>query len=251
MLVNRDEFRSMRFALEYQKADLLLRDAGICSTIMVVGGGQVKSPEEADLLLSQAKTAEEKDFAERAKKLSAHYQMARDFGRIVSERGGAMDPVDSMLENVIATGGGPGIMEAANRGAFEAGAPTIGYNIKMPEERGPNCYSTPELTFSFHYFAMRKMHAAIRATGVAAFAGGFSVLDEVTEFLTLIQTRKAPPIPVVLVGREFWERALDLKYLVDVGMAKKEDLEIFEIVDSAEEAWESLVRRGLKLPIRT
>src|SRR6185437_10863274 len=137
---------------------------------------------------------------------AAIYEEARNFGRIASQRGGAFAPHDRWRDNVIATGGGPGIMEAANRGAYEIGAPSIGFNITLPHEQEPNPYTTPELTFQFHYFAMRKMHLAMRANALVVFPGGYGTLDELFEILTLEQTRKAPPAPVVLMGRAYWQR---------------------------------------------
>jgi predicted Rossmann-fold nucleotide-binding protein len=154
----RDEMRAIRFALEYAKAELALRDWGIRSTIIVFGGARIPSPEAAALSAAAARTAAEKESAERLEKLSSHYQVARDFGRIASQRGGAFAPKARWRDNVIATGGGPGIMAAANRGAFDVGAPSIGFNITLPDEQKPNSYITPELNFRFHYFAMRKMH---------------------------------------------------------------------------------------------
>ena len=150
-------------------------------------------------------------------------------------------------DNVVATGGGPGIMEAANRGAHEAGAPSIGFNITLPHEQEPNPYSTPDLTFRFHYFAMRKMHLAMRANALVVFPGGFGTMDELFELLTLQQTGKAPGMPVVLFDRGFWSRAIDFGMLVEQGMVASADLSLFEMVDTAEEAWESLRRRGLRI----
>jgi hypothetical protein len=147
---------------------------------------------------------------------------------------------------VIATGGGPGIMEAANRGAREAGAPTIGFNITLPMEQDPNPYTTPDLTFRFHYFAIRKMHLAMRANALAVFPGGFGTLDELFEILTLIQTRKAPPVPVVLFGRDYWRKVINFDTLVEHEVISPSDLNLFDIVDTAEEAWETMRHRGLK-----
>ncbi len=153
-----------------------------------------------------------------------------------------------MRDNVIATGGGPGIMEAANRGASEVGAPTIGFNIALPFEQYPNPYTTPDLTFKFHYFAMRKMHLAMRSNALAVFPGGFGTLDELFEILTLRQTGKSSPKPVVLVGRDYWNGLVNFQWMVDHAMIDKADLDLFAIVDSAEEAWAALLDRGLVLP---
>ena len=171
------------------------------------------------------------------------YDEARRFGRIASERGGALVKDGKPRDNVIATGGGPGIMEAANRGAAEAGAPSIGFNITLPAEQVPNAFSTPELTFRFHYFAMRKMHLAMRANALAVCPGGFGTMDELFEILTLQQTRKAPPMPVVLFGREYWTKVINFEALVEFGTIQRSDLALFDIVDDAEEARAALVRR--------
>jgi len=169
----RDEMRDIRFALEYAKADLLLHDWGIRSTIIVFGSARTPSPERAAEALAAAQTDADRALAQRMVQRSAQYDAARELGRIISERGGAFAPHDRWRDNVVATGGGPGIMEAANRGAFDAGAPSIGYNITLPQEQQPNPYSTPELTFQFHSFAMRKMHLAMRANALVVFPGGF------------------------------------------------------------------------------
>jgi uncharacterized protein (TIGR00730 family) len=165
---------------------------------------------------------------------------------LVSERGGALKDNGGTRDNVIATGGGPGIMEAANRGAREAGAPTIGFNITLPMEQEPNPYTSPDLTFRFHYFAIRKMHLAMRANALAVFPGGFGTLDELFEILTLIQTRKAPPVPVVLFGRAYWSKVINFDALVEHEVVSPGDLKLFDMVDSAEEAWEVMRHRGLK-----
>ena len=236
----RDELRAIRFALEYAKAELLLRDWGIRSTIIVFGGARMLSPERVEA----ARAAKSQDLA-RLERQVVYYQAAREFARIASERGGALSPHDRKRDNVIATGGGPGIMEAANRGAFEAGAPSIGFNIALPHEQEPNRYSTPELTFQFHYFAMRKMHFAMRANALVVFPGGFGTLDELFEMLTLVQTRKAPVVPVVLFGEGYWRRVVDFQALVEEGMADQADLELFEFADDAEHAWRILQSHGL------
>ncbi len=147
---------------------------------------------------------------------------------------------------MIATGGGPGIMEAANRGAHEAAAPTIGFNIRLPREQHPNPYITPELSFRFHYFAMRKMHFAMRASALVVFPGGFGTLDELFEILTLRQTDKCPPIPIVLYNQNYWSKVIDFGALVSEGMITQADLDLFEFAESAEQCWASLARRGLK-----
>jgi uncharacterized protein (TIGR00730 family) len=241
----RDEMRSLRFAMEYGKPELLLRDWGIRSTIVVFGSARIPSPEQAEALLRAAQGAEAVQRAKTRAHLSKWYEEARRFGRIVSERGGALATGRKLRDNVIATGGGPGIMEAANRGAAEVGAPSVGFNITLPAEQEPNAYSTPDLTFRFHYFAMRKMHLAMRANALAVFPGGFGTLDELFEILTLQQTRKAPHMPVVLFGRKFWSEVLNLDALLNYGMIEPVDLSLFDIVDDSEEAWSAMLRRGL------
>jgi len=242
----RDEMRPFRFGMEYAKAEYALRDWGVRSTVVVFGSARIPSPEQAAALTENAKTPAEKRAAKRAVERSHLYEDARAFARIVSLRGGALAVTGAPRDNVIATGGGPGIMEAANRGAAEAGAPSIGFNITLPHEQYPNAWSTPALTFRFHYFAMRKMHLAQRANALAVFPGGFGTFDELFELLTLVQTGKATPRPIVLVGRSFWEGVVNLPLLVEEGMIDEKDLSLFDIVDTPEEAWASLVRRGLE-----
>jgi uncharacterized protein (TIGR00730 family) len=226
----RDEMRPLRFAMEYAKAELALREWGVRSTVVVFGSARIPAPEQATP----------------ASPLAPWYGKAREFARIVSERGGALAPPGTPRDNVIATGGGPGIMEAANRGAADAGAPSIGFNITLPREQWPNPYSTPALTFRFHYFAMRKMHLAMRANALAVFPGGFGTLDELFEILTLLQTRKAPPIAVVLFGRDYWSEVINFEAMVRHGMVDPQDLALFHVVDEPEEAWEWLITHGLK-----
>ena len=242
----RDETRDIRFALEYQKAELHLRDWGIRSTIVVFGSARTPSPEQVAAATAAARTEAERKAADRLAQLGAYYDAAREFARIASERGGAFSPHNRWRDNVIATGGGPGIMEAANRGAHDVGAPSIGFNIRLPMEQEPNGYSTPELTLRFHYFAMRKMHLAMRANALVVFPGGFGTLDELFEILTLAQTGKAPPMPIVLYGERYWRRIVNFDALVEEGVVRQEDLALFEFADSAEAIWQALVRRGLK-----
>lgn len=241
----RDEMRAFRFGMEYAKAELSLRDHNIRSTIVVFGSARIPSPEQVSALLDGAKTPEARALADRRLRLAKWYDEARRFGRIVSERGGALNSGSGLRDNVIATGGGPGIMEAANRGAADVGAPSIGFNITLPHEQLPNAYSTPGLTFRFHYFAMRKMHLAMRANALAVFPGGFGTLDELFEILTLQQTSKAPTMPVVLFGREYWSKVINFEALAEYGTINEADLALFDIVDDAEEGWAACVRRGL------
>ncbi len=216
-----DSMRGVRFLLEYAKAEERLRAAGIRSTIVVFGSARTPVTHR-------------------------WYAEARAFGRIVSLRGGALDGNGRVRDNVIATGGGPGTMEAANRGAADAGAPSIGFNIRLPHEQLPNPYSTPSLTFQFHYFAMRKMHLAMRAKGLVVFPGGFGTLDELFEILTLRQTGKVNGLPVVLFDRAYWTRLINFDVLVDEKMIERKDLKLFSFADSAEEIWRQLVKGGVK-----
>ncbi|HXP30887.1 MAG TPA: LOG family protein [Stellaceae bacterium] len=241
----RDEMRDIRFALEYAKAELLLRDWGIRSTIVVFGGSRTPSPEQVAAAIAASRTDEDIRRADRLKSRSVFYEAAREFGRIASQRGGAFAPQRRWRDNVIATGGGPGIMEAANRGANEAGAPSIGFNITLPSEQEPNPYTTPELTFRFHYFAMRKMHMAMRANALVIFPGGFGTMDELFEILTLVQTGKAPAIPIVLFGAEYWRRIVNFDALQEEDMIEPADRALFAFADTAEEAWQALIARGL------
>jgi uncharacterized protein (TIGR00730 family) len=231
----RDEMRAMRFALEYAKAELILRDWHVRSTIIVFGSARVPSPEAMHGNLSALQLRQQ-----------SWYAAAREFGRIASLRGGALKADGEWRDNVVATGGGPGLMEAANRGASEAGAPTIGFNITLPTEQRPNPYTTPALTFRFHYFAMRKMHLAMRANALAIFPGGFGTFDELFEMLTLQQTRKAPPIPIVLFDRAYWRQVVNFEALIETDMVAAEHRDLFEFADTPEEAWQSIERRGLR-----
>ncbi|HVY03657.1 MAG TPA: TIGR00730 family Rossman fold protein [Caulobacterales bacterium] len=234
----RPEMRAIRFALEYAKAELLLRDWGVRSTIIVFGSARAVSPE------AFADTAPA-GRSERLMRQLGWYEAARAFGRIASERGGALAPAGRWRDNVIATGGGPGLMEAANRGAMEAGAPSIGFNITLPHEQAANRFLTPGLNFRFHYFAMRKMHLAMRANALVVFPGGFGTLDELFEVLNLQQTEKAPRAPIVLFDESYWRKLVNFDVLVEGGMISPRDIALFEYADNAEDVWASLTRRGL------
>jgi uncharacterized protein (TIGR00730 family) len=248
-----DEMRPLRLALEFSKIDLALTEKGIASTVVVFGSSRIVSPEQAEEALSRATDAAASNLAKQQKRLSAWYQEARNFGRIVSERGGALaTATDGMRQNVIVTGGGPGIMEAANRGAIDAGAPSIGFNIVLPDEQEPNRFTTPDLTFRFHYFGIRKMHFAMRANALAIFPGGFGTMDELFEILTLKQTRKCALMPVILFSRDYWRTVVNFDALAELEMIDRDEVALFEIVDSAEEAWSVMVGRGLmpQTPLR-
>jgi uncharacterized protein (TIGR00730 family) len=234
-----DSMRGVRLQLEYAKAEERLRAWSVRSTIVVFGSARV-APSASSEAVSAARSPARPGAA-----ANRWYDEARHFGRIASERGGALRSDHRARDNVIATGGGPGIMEAANRGASDAGAPSIGFNIGLPHEQQPNAYSAPDLTFQFHYFAVRKLHFAMRANALVVFPGGFGTLDELFELLTLMQTEKMPPIPVVLVDERYWRRVIDFATLVDEGMIAPDDLALFSYAPDAEGAWNELIRRGL------
>jgi hypothetical protein len=239
-----DSMRGVRLQLEYEKAEEILRSWTVRSTIVVFGSARVLSHGNADKDASAATLPPRLESRARVRQ-EDWYEAARSFGRIASERGGALNVDGGARDNVIATGGGPGIMEAANRGAMEAGAPSIGFNIGLPREQEPNAYTTPELTFQFHYFAVRKLHFAMRANALVIFPGGFGTLDELFELLTLMQTTKMCHIPVVLVDQDYWSKLINFKHLVQEGMVAPEDLELFSYADGAENAWSELLRLGL------
>ncbi|MBS0393025.1 MAG: TIGR00730 family Rossman fold protein [Proteobacteria bacterium] len=244
-----DAVRGVRLAIDYQKAELLLERHRIAHTIVVFGSTRLREPaaarrqrEEAEAAAAAApgdrQLAWRAGVARRLEAKSHYYEVAREFGRLVARA--QVGPGAGRA--VVMTGGGPGIMEAANRGADETGAPTVGLNITLPHEQFPNPYVTPELCFSFHYFAIRKLHFLNRARALVAFPGGFGTLDELFETLTLIQTRKMPAVPVVLVGREYWERAFDVEFLVAEGTVDPEDRDLFGFAETAEEAWHMICR---------
>ena len=247
--LDRYETRGIRLQIDYLKPELLLEQHGIRHTIVVFGSTRICEPGAArssvERLRGQLESDPDNDrlrrrlaVAERVLAKSAYYEVAREFGRLVSEAVRATDGGDL----VIMTGGGPGIMEAANRGAFDAGSKTIGLNISLPHEQYPNPYVTPELCFSFHYFALRKLHFLLRTRALVAFPGGYGTFDELFETLTLIQTRKIEPVPVVLIGREYWGRVFDVGYLADEGVIDEEDRELFWYAESAAEAWDSILQ---------
>ena len=244
--MHRDEVRGVRLQLEYDKPEILLREWGVRSTIIVFGSARTPSPERARAIRKAAGGTLDDKAEARLQRQLAYYQASRDFGRIVSERGGAFAPTERWRDNVIATGGGPGIMEAANRGAHDVGAPTIGFNINLPAEQFPNPYTTPELTFRFQYFGMRKMHLAMRANALVVFPGGFGTLDEMFELLTLQQTGKAQRSPIVLFDEAYWRRLINFDALIEDGMINASDMDLLAFAESAEEAWSILVTRGLR-----
>jgi len=242
-----DSMRGTRFLLEYAKAEELLRAWSVRSTVVVFGSARVMPGGSDDPRAATAplpKNARPRPGAQSGR----WYDEARTLGRIVSERGGALMSDNGVRDNVIATGGGPGIMEAANRGAHDAGAPSIGFNIHLPNEQEPNAYSTPDLTFLFHYFAMRKMHFAMRAAALVVFPGGFGTFDEFFELITLVQTGKMRRIPIVCLDRNYWTKAINFPMLAEEGVIAESDLDLFSFADDAEEAWQTLVKLGLAVP---
>ena len=233
----RRETRGIRFQLELLKPDLAQQERGIEHTVVVFGSARFRATDEAQAQLVQAQASGDASAVARAQTLvkNAHYyESARAFGRLVATHSHGLPAKEQMF---ICTGGGPGIMEAANRGAQEGGGISVGLNIALPHEQEPNPYITPGLSFKFHYFALRKMHFMMRARALVAFPGGFGTLDEVFETLTLIQCKKAKPVPVVLFGSEYWKRVLHLEVLVDEGVVSPEDLQLFRYVDDVEQAW--------------
>jgi uncharacterized protein (TIGR00730 family) len=246
--LERDEAHGLRLHLDYLKPELLLEEQGVRHTIVVFGSTRITEPATAQrhvVQLEQELQAQPDDAAVQRKlkvarrilEKSHYYSVAQDFGRLVGESGEGS--LDSRL--VVMTGGGPGIMEAANRGAFEAGAKTIGLNIDLPHEQFPNPYISPALCFRFRYFALRKMHFLQRAKALVAFPGGFGTMDELFETLTLIQTRTIKPVPIVLIGRKYWERAVDFDFLLDEGVIDSEDRESFWFAETAGEAWQGIL----------
>ena len=230
----REDLRPVRFQLELLKPELLLDEASIASTFVIYGSARIPEPEKADALIAAAATDSQRKVAERLKAKSIYYEEARKLARIASRVG---PDADGKRQFVVCSGGGPSIMEAANRGADDEGKESIGLNIVLPHEQLPNPFVTPHLSFQFHYFSLRKMHFLLRARAVAVFPGGFGTFDECFELLTLIQTGKIKPVPIMLFGREFWSRVIDFEALVEEGVISSDDLGLFRVVETAEEAW--------------
>ncbi|MFZ2305766.1 MAG: TIGR00730 family Rossman fold protein [Rhodoferax sp.] len=234
----RRETRGIRLQLELLKPDLDQTEMGIENTIVVFGSARFKSLEEARHMVNDARAsgdAQALTLAQRHVRNAHHYEQARQFGRIVATHSTALPKEERLY---ICTGGGPGIMEAANRGASEAGAPTLGLNIALPHEQHANPYVTPELSFKFHYFAVRKMHFMMRAKAMVAFPGGFGTLDELFEVITLVQTKKSTPVPIILFGKDYWKRLINMEVLVEEGAISPEDLSLFQYTDDPQEAWD-------------
>ncbi len=232
-----EDLRGVRFQLEYLKIEFRLREANVNSTVVLFGGARIPEPGKPAWA---AKTDEAKKNLEAN---SIYYEEARRFAQLASLTSKATDFTDY----VVATGGGPGVMEAGNRGAADVGAPSIGYNIVLPHEQAPNTYVTPQFSFNFHYFATRKIHFLMRAKVVAIFPGGFGTMDEFFEALTLIQTGRMDRIPLLLFGKKFWSRVLNLEALAEEGTISPDDFKLFSFVDTADEAWE-IVRQTYNLP---
>ena len=234
----REEMRPVRMQLELLKPEMVQNEQGIESTIVIFGSARIVPPDVAQRMLADATSARDETaiaIAQRHVGMSRYYEEARRFGRLVTEKSRALEtPI------YVVTGGGPGIMEAGNRGAFDAGGKSIGLNIVLQHEQAPNPYITPELCFEFHYFALRKMHFLMRSVALACFPGGFGTLDEMFEALTLIQTGKSRRRPVLLFGREFWTGLINFDLLVETGMISALDLKLFRFVETAEEAWAAL-----------
>ncbi len=233
----RRETRGIRFQLEMLKPDIGQAAAGIENTVVVFGSARFPAPENADAALKTARDsgdAQAVTLAERGVRNAVFYDQARLFAHLVADYSAARPASERLY---IATGGGPGIMEAANRGAQERGAPTVGLNIALPHEQQANPYVTPSLSFKFHYFALRKMHFMMRAKALAAFPGGFGTLDELFEVITLVQTGKARPVPIVLFGSDYWKRLINFDVLIEAGAISPQDLELFAYVDTPQDAW--------------
>lgn len=219
----RDELRPIRLQLELLKTEMALSEAGIESTIVMFGGARIPAPEDRET----ART-------ETLKGLSKYYTEAQEFARLCTKK----SLESGERDYVVVTGGGPGVMEAGNRGALEAGGRSIGLNIVLPHEQAPNEYVTPEFSFNFHYFAVRKMHFLMRARAITVFPGGFGTLDELFETLTLIQTKRMEEMPILLFGKEFWTRIIDFDALSDAGTISADDIKLFKFVETAQEAWD-------------
>jgi uncharacterized protein (TIGR00730 family) len=246
----REELRPVRMQLELLKPELVQDEQGVEATIVIFGSARILAPEVAQKALEAAQSAGDAKAlrgAETAAAMSRFYEEARRFSALVTRRSATLaKPL------YVVTGGGPGIMEAGNRGAFEVGGKSVGLNIVLSREQTPNRYITPELCFQFHYFALRKMHFLMRAIALVCFPGGFGTLDELFEVLTLVQTGKSRMRPILLFGREFWTRLVNFELLVETGMISPEDVHLFHFVETAEEAWAVLAREyGFDLPDTT
>lgn len=238
----RRETRGIRIQLELLKPDLAQRERGVDHTVVVFGSARLRSPEEARAGLEAAQQKGDAAAVARAEALlrnAGYYDQARAFARLVARHSAQARPENKLF---ICTGGGPGIMEAANRGAHDEGALSVGLSIVLPHELSANPYVSPELSFKFHYFALRKMHFMMRAKALVAFPGGFGTLDELFEVITLVQCKKAKPVPIVLYGTEYWKRLIHLPTLVEEGMISPDDLALFSYADDPQTAWDHIAR---------
>ena len=233
----REELRPVRFQLELLKPEMLLDEARIGSTIVMYGSARIPQEDEVEALLARAASEAEKKVADRLAAKAKYCTEAYRLARMVSEKSIIED---GKRQFVVCSGGGPSIMEAANKGASDAGAESIGLNIVLPHEQSPNAYVTPYLSFRFHYFALRKMHFLLRARALAVFPGGYGTCDELFETLTLIQTQKMKPIPILLFGRDYWNRVINFEALAEEGTIAARDLELFHWCETAEDAWEHI-----------
>ncbi|MGB1905932.1 MAG: TIGR00730 family Rossman fold protein [Spongiibacter sp.] len=237
----REELRGLRFHLELQKPEMTLKEHGVDATIAIFGSARYLSPDQAKAASAAAEASGDPAVIRRAKRderNSHYYDQARRLGQLVTEHSMNCAKPEQIY---VVTGGGPGIMEAANRGAQDAGGPSIGLNIVLPHEQAPNPYISPEFCFRFHYFGIRKMHFMLRAKAVVVFPGGFGTFDELFEALTLIQTGKSRRVPVLLVGHEFWGKAINLEFLRDEGVISPEDVNMIKVVDNADSAWQEII----------
>jgi uncharacterized protein (TIGR00730 family) len=234
----REDLRPVRFQLELLKPELLLDEAQIASMLVIYGSARIPAPDDAQALLDAAKTPEERRIAESLADKARYYTQSM---RLAARASAVPRDATGKRHFVVCSGGGPSIMEAANRGAYECGETSVGLNIVLPHEQAPNRYVTPELSFQFHYFALRKMHFLLRARAVCVFPGGFGTFDETFELLTLIQTGKMKAMPIVLFGKDFWSRVVDFDALADEGVISRRDLGLFRFVETAEEAWAHIV----------
>jgi uncharacterized protein (TIGR00730 family) len=235
----REDLRPVRFQLELLKPELFLQEARVGSTFVFYGSARIPRADMADDLIAAATNDEQRRIAERLKAKSHYVDVARDLARLASR---CDCDEEGMRHFVVCSGGGPSIMEGANRGAADEGKDSIGLNIVLPHEQLPNTYVTPELSFQFHYFALRKMHFLLRARAVAVFPGGFGTFDEFFELLTLIQTGKVRPLPILLFGREFWNKVVNFEALAEEGVIAPNDLDLFRWCETAQEAWDYVMR---------
>jgi uncharacterized protein (TIGR00730 family) len=235
----REDLRPVRFQLELLKPELFLDEARIASTFVFYGSARVPEPAKADDIIAAARDDRQRAVAERLKAKSHYYDMARELAQMVSQY-----PLDAEGNRhfVVCSGGGPSFMEAANRGAMDMGKESVGLNIVLPHEQLPNPYVTPSLSFQFHYFALRKMHFLLRARAVAVFPGGYGTFDEMFELLTLIQTGKVRPLPILLFGRDYWNRVINFEAMVEEGVIAPHDLDLIHWTENAQEAWDFVTR---------